>query len=273
MGVRKNQRDLTAGQKRDFVDAVLELKRSGRYDEFVRTHNSFILGDSDNGNRVGHRSPSFLPWHRQFLLDFERALQAVNPAVDLPYWDWTTDRSATSSIWAADFMGGDGRGGDGRVTTGPFAFDAGNWALNVRTDNRDYLRRALGAGARSLPTAAETRAVLAISSYDSAPWNSTSATGFRNQVEGWRGPNLHNRVHVWVGGDMLAGTSPNDPVFWLHHCHIDKLWSDWRRAHPASGYLPAAGTPNVVDLNDTMTPWNTVRPADLLDHTPWYTYA
>ncbi len=28
----------------------------------------------------------------------------------------------------------------------------------------------------------------------------------------------------------------------------------------------------MVDLNDTMKPWNTVRPADLLDHTPHYTF-
>ncbi|MEV8508535.1 tyrosinase family protein [Actinoplanes sp. NPDC051475] len=273
MGVRKNQRDLTATERRNFVNAVLALKRNGRYDEFVRTHNSFILSDSDNGVRVGHRSPSFLPWHRQFLLDFERALQAIDPSVNLPYWNWTVDRDTTSSIWGADFMGGNGRSSDGRVTTGPFAFSGGNWTVNVRTDSRNYLRRALGANGQPLPTAAQLQSVLAITTYDAAPWNSTSATGFRNNVEGWRGPNLHNKVHVWVGGDMTAGTSPNDPVFWLHHCHIDKIWSDWQAAHPSSSYLPTGGTANVIDLNDTMAPWNTVRPADMLDHKAWYTYA
>ncbi|MEV6601556.1 tyrosinase family protein [Actinoplanes sp. NPDC051346] len=272
MGVRKDQRNLSATEKKAFTDAVLQLKRSGRYDAFVRTHNQFIVSDSDNGNRVGHRSPSFLPWHRQFLLDFERALQAINPAVNLPYWNWTVDRTATSSIWAADFMGGNGRSSDGQVTTGPFAFNTGNWTINVRSDTRNYLRRSLGAGGRSLPTATQLQTVLAQTVYDVAPWNSTSATGFRNQLEGWRGPGMHNSVHVWVGGDMQTGTSPNDPVFWLHHCHIDKLWSDWQRAHPTSGYLPTGNTTNVVDLNDTMTPWGTVRPSDMLSHTAWYTY-
>ncbi|GAA3004698.1 hypothetical protein GCM10020229_15770 [Kitasatospora albolonga] len=79
-------------------------------------------------------------------------------------------------------------------------------------------------------------------------------------------------MHVWVGGMMSTGMSPNDPVFWLHHCFIDKLWSEWQKRHPSSPYLPAAGTTNVVDLNDTMKPWNNVTPADMLDHTALYTY-
>ncbi|MGN9775361.1 tyrosinase MelC2 [Micromonospora sp. H33] len=273
MGIRKNQRDLTPTERRAFVDAVLALKRSGVYDQFVRTHNDFILGDTDTGNRVGHRSPSFLPWHRQFLLEFERALQAVDPAVNLPYWDWTTDRSATSSLWSPDFLGGNGRSGDGQITTGPFAYATGNWPLSVRVDSRSYLRRQFGAAGQSLPTSSQVATVLAQTGYDVAPWNSTSASGFRNLVEGWRGPNLHNRVHVWVGGTMATGVSPNDPVFWLHHCHVDKLWSNWQRARPSAGYLPTGGTANVVDLHDVMSPWNTVSPADLLSHDAWYTYA
>src|SRR2546430_12048936 len=100
MAVRKNQANLTADEKRAFIQALLELKRNGRYDAFVTTHNQFIMNDSDNGERVGHRSPSFLPWHRRFLIEFEGALQSVNPSVTLPYWDWTTDRTPASSLWA-----------------------------------------------------------------------------------------------------------------------------------------------------------------------------
>ncbi|MFI6444620.1 tyrosinase family protein [Kitasatospora sp. NPDC050543] len=271
MAVRKNQATLTAKEKRDFVNALLELKRSGRYDTFVSTHNSFIVSDTDNGERVGHRSPSFLPWHRRFLLQFEQALQSVDPGVTLPYWDWTADRTPTASLWGPDLLGGNGRSSDGQVTTGPFAFSGGNWPINVRPDSRSYLRRALGSSVASLPTRADAESVLAISVYDAAPWNSAS-DGFRNNLEGWRGANLHNRVHVWVGGHMTTGMSPNDPVFWLHHCFIDKLWAEWQRRHPDQGYLPTGGTANVVDLNDTMKPWNDTTPADMLDHTGHYTY-
>ncbi|WP_432128328.1 tyrosinase MelC2 [Streptomyces sp. bgisy082] len=271
MTVRKNQAALTADEKRRFVDALLELKRSGRYDAFVTTHNAFIMGDTDDGDRVGHRSPSFLPWHRRFLLEFEAALKSVDATVTLPYWDWTADRTSRSSLWAPDFLGGTGRARDGQVTDGPFARAGDRWPITVRVDGRDFLRRDLGAGGRQLPTRAEVDSVLAMGTYDTAPWNSAS-DGFRNHLEGWRGVNLHNRVHVWVGGQMATGVSPNDPVFWLHHAFVDKLWADWQARHPGSPYLPAAGTRNVVDLHDTMRPWNDVTPADMLDHTPHYTF-
>ncbi|OEJ23562.1 tyrosinase [Streptomyces agglomeratus] len=271
MTVRKNQAHLTPTEKRNFVDALLELKRSGRYDTFVTTHNAFIMSDTDNGDRVGHRSPSFLPWHRRFLIQFEQALQAVNPEVALPYWDWTVDRSPTSSLWAADFLGGTGRSRDGQVSDGAFAVTAGKWPVSVRVDGRGFLRRALGSGGQQLPTRAEVDAVLAMPTYDTAPWNSAS-DGFRNHLEGWRGVNLHNRVHVWVGGQMGTGVSPNDPVFWMHHAFIDRLWAQWQARHPGSTYLPAVQTRNVVSLNDVMRPWNDVTPADMLDHTRHYTY-
>ncbi|GAA1819340.1 tyrosinase family protein [Planosporangium flavigriseum] len=275
MGTRKNQIRLSASEKRAFVNAVIALKRRGGYDDFVRTHNNFILSDQDSGPRVAHRSPSFGPWHRQFLLEFERALQSIDPSVNLPYWDWTTDRSPTSSLWAPDFLGGNGRRSDQQVTTGPFAYQTGNWTLTVRVDSRQYLCRNLGASGQSLPTAAEVRQVLAITPYDAPPWNSGSS-GFRNQLEGWQGPNIHNRVHAWIGGHMASGVSPNDPVFWLHHCFVDKLWADWQAAHPDQGYLPAStagGTPQVVSLDDRMRPWGDVTPRDLLDHRTFYEYA
>ncbi|MEV8525205.1 tyrosinase family protein [Streptomyces sp. NPDC052000] len=271
MAVRKNQADLTTDEKRRFVAALLQLKRNGRYDTFVSTHNAFIMSDTDTGDRVGHRSPSFLPWHRRFLIEFEQALQSVDASVTLPYWDWTADRTATSSLWAADFLGGTGRSRDGQVMDGPFAQSAGGWNLNIRVDGRTYLRRALGAAVAQLPTRAEVDGVLAMTTYDMAPWNSAS-DGFRNHLEGWRGVNLHNRVHVWVGGQMATGASPNDPVFWMHHAFVDKLWTQWQSRHTGSSYLPTAGTQDVVDLHDTMRPWNNVTPADLLDHRRYYTY-
>lgn len=269
--MRKNQATLTAAEKRNFIRALLELKRRGRYDRFVSTHRDFVTSDTDFGPRVAHRGPSFLPWHRQFLLDFEGELQAVDDSVELPYWDWTMDRNLDASIWRADFLGGNGRSDDGQVMTGPFAGRGRRWRVTIRVDSRDFLRRSLGSGRRPLPTRAELDSVLAMASYDQAPWNSRSE-GFRNHLEGWRGVDLHNRVHVWASGHMATGASPNDPVFWLHHCFIDKLWADWQRLHPESGYLPERPTENVVSLHEPMRPWNDVTPAHMLDHRPFYAY-
>jgi Common central domain of tyrosinase len=85
---------------------------------------------------------------------------------------------------------------------------------------------------------------------------------------------MHNRVHVWVGGSMGPVTSPNDPVFFLHHCFIDKLWADWQRLHQNDAgyqpYLPNGGARQGHNLNDPMRPWNqaddTVRPSQVLSH-------
>jgi tyrosinase len=263
---RKNQATLTASERARFVAAVLALKASGKYDQYVQWHIDSMSG----GNMWAHRRPAFLPWHRQYLLDFENDLRAIDPTVTLPYWDWTVDDSPSSSIWNDDFMGGDGRPLDGRVMTGPFAYDAGNWTLVV---DGPALRRRFGVSIATLPPLAEVNAALAQTLYDASPWSMSSTSGFRNFVEGWApspGPRTHNRGHVWVGGSMLPESSPNDPVFFLHHCFIDKLWADWQAAHPGAGYLPVSGGPAGHNLGDAMEPWaglgSTVTPAAMLDH-------
>lgn len=40
----------------------------------------------------------------------------------------------------------------------------------------------------------------------------------------------HNKVHSLIGGEMASMTSPRDPIFWLHHSNIDRLWRAWIRA-------------------------------------------
>jgi tyrosinase len=146
-------------------------------------------------------------------------------------------------------MGGDGA--DGPVATGPFAGVA-NWRLTLSEDSVDHLVRGFGLDPQlnRLPTPSEVNACLAIGTYDSAPYNdSQSLASFRNQLEGWHVPpgstvvdGMHNLVHVWVGGTqgtMLPSTSPNDPIFFLHHCNIDRLWALWQLQHKDdAGFRP-----------------------------------
>ena len=51
-----------------------------------------------------------------------------------------------------------------------------------------------------------------------------SFAGFQSLVEG----TIHSGTHIAVGGDMAGASSPTDPLFWLHHAFIDKLWGDWQ---------------------------------------------
>jgi tyrosinase len=57
-----------------------------------------------------------------------------------------------------------------------------------------------------------------------------------------------------VLGTMSANTSLNDPVFWLHHVNIDRLWNVWMERHGAS-YLPETGGALGHNIDDHMWPY------------------
>jgi len=65
---------------------------------------------------------------------------------------------------------------------------------------------------------------------------------------------------------MEPMTSPNDPVFFLHHCFVDKIWADWQvqqdndwkengYAGKAPRYNPSSGGPEGHNLGDVLRPW------------------
>ena len=65
---------------------------------------------------------------------------------------------------------------------------------------------------------------------------------------------------------MEPMTSPNDPIFFLHHCFIDKVWADWqalqREQNPEATphYAPEQGGPPGHNVDDPLKPWQrTVR--------------
>ena len=45
---------------------------------------------------------------------------------------------------------------------------------------------------------------------------------------------LHDRVHIAVGGNMDTAASPSDPIFFLHHANIDRLFAQWQATHAGS---------------------------------------
>jgi tyrosinase len=268
MRIRRNIKELTSGQKSSFVDAVLKLKKApgvlltngNRYDDYVQIHVNAMMastlidpnGDPDDINNIypgwAHNGPAFFPWHRVLLLEFENDLRKIsnNLEVTIPYWDWT-DTDPKASPFTEDFMGGDGvsTGTEegGKVIDGPFAYDGPNhWTINVNDPMEDhsgphppkYLTRGLGRrnDAKSLPDSTVVNKALNNPVYDYPPWKFAKSTprGARAQIE----YDLHNLVHRYVTGNMITMASPNDPVFWLHHANIDRLWGDWQRKNQES---------------------------------------
>lgn len=325
MATRRCIRDLTSDEKKLFIDALFALKheRTGNdnlstYDRYVVLHSramgqySWFDGDlgatmaerfsqtlppSNQNSRfltrrnAAHRGPAFLPWHREYLRQFEADLQRIlgDSNFGLPYWDWEHDGDLpvldqkTTPVW--DMLGGDGDPDFGNiVTTPPFGFDVSNNLLwtdpNIFADPKSwiivdpmgrqngFLRRALGREtdqnnnllAPSLPTSKDVSdAVNNIAQYDESNWDEQSSANksFRNVLEGFVGSSgLHNRIHQWVSGSMSPGTSPNDPVFFLHHCNVDRIWALWEQAHPNWIYVPKTNGPVGHNWSDLMYPWD-----------------
>jgi tyrosinase len=314
MGIRRNI--LTSAQARDaYVDGAKRLKAEllgptttdlgiggpvqqvNTWDLFVAWHhiamNRFTPPTQGDRN-AAHRGPVFLPWHRFMLLLLEMQFQRVlgDDQFALPYWDWAADgerpaaQQPASALWGANAMGGQGS----PVTTGPFAFDPARpdgWRVrldvsvqgDLRTVNRG-LRRSFAASAPTLPRKSDVAATLPLTPYDQPPWSTTSA-GFRNRLEGWQptatAPGMHNRVHVWIGGDMLPSSSPNDPAFYLNHCNVDRIWAA-QQARPGSPpYVPdgsASATLLGHRIDDQMYALlsSPVTPRQMLDVSRYYTY-
>lgn len=220
----------------------------------------------NTGDRNGaHRGPVFLPWHREYLRRLELEMQKIVPGIMLPYWDWAADAALedprTAEIWGEDLMGGDGDPANGYIIAdGPYT--EADWPIPADLEG-PAIRRRMGvfevldddtgtiqSQALELSGQDEVDAALALQQYDSPNWN-RQADGFRRALEGWNdagpgqltGSRMHNIVHLWTGGmwveddngtlrqrrgSMVPATSPNDPVFFLNHCFVDKLWADWQ---------------------------------------------
>lgn len=58
-------------------------------------------------NFCPHGNWFFLPWHRAYLVMYERLIRSVtgNPQSALPYWDWTADRQLPAAFAQSTFNG------------------------------------------------------------------------------------------------------------------------------------------------------------------------
>lgn len=301
MRIRRSVNRLGAAEKADYVRAVKALKEEKARaapgpagEQFQGSWYDWYVWVHEVAAPLYHQCPLFLPWHRLFIMSFEKSLsERLGKDFALPYWDWANDAAEPESahLWAADFLGGDGApdagvalvGLDSRVPVrdGPFA----GWATfgdPLRpTLERQFRMNLWQNQDQGLPKPEDVDWALAATVYDMPPWNSNSPDGFRNRLEGFPvAPRteitLHNRVHMWIGGSMLPMTSPNDPVFFLHHCNVDRLWSRWQALHPDQGYQPldhpqfgqavdmwpfaSQGWPVPAGLSCTRDVWDHVNP-------------
>lgn len=295
MGIRKNAKFLTPAEREDFVKACVLLKaeivnpgapvadRYSRWDELTALHrmiqNAFSpLGSGINFGHGGLGSYSFLSWHRYFLLHVERLLQDKVPGVMIPYWDWTdpaplmTDtflgpNGDTTGVIRTGYFAATAPGAGANTTPAPSWWPAGltGWLLppTYNINGGQWvgpLRRRVGTPS-GLPSVNDVRDTLARSSYATFQQTLEGGAGLAS------GNQMHNGMHVWVGGSAGTGNghmrhpdaSPHDPFFYLHHCNIDRLWAMWQADGHANDYPTSGGNPG-HHRDDLMYPWVGTEP-------------
>lgn len=211
-----------------------------------------------------HQSWYFLPWHRGYLMALETQIRAEiaalgGPADDwaLPYWNYFNT-------------------GQNRL---PAAFLTPDWP-DGKGDNPLFVTQRWGGLATATPYPIWTQTnIKAMQDADFTVPQPNMSTGFGGPETGfsWSGDrsggienNPHNMVHVLVGGQNDSQTFPPDapnglanqplegvmgdpnaaaldPIFYLHHSNIDRLWQSWNvfptgkpRTNPTDWMNPTA---------------------------------
>jgi tyrosinase len=161
-----------------------------------------------------HGTPFFLPWHRAYLYYFEQHLLDAGGQVSLPWWDWSTQAGIPAAYGSGELAGAP-------VSGIPAAQFTGQNIPEADRTRRDPGPTGPGHGPQGLPSAGQVTDLLKLSDFED----------FSTQLE-----DLHNQVHMWVGGTMSEiPIAAFDPLFWAHHAMIDRIWSLWQLAHPGAG--------------------------------------
>jgi tyrosinase len=262
--VRKEWRELTNAEKAEYLRAAVCLRGlpkakyasitavTTRLDDLVYTH--FAL------NTQIHFVANFLPWHRWYVQLHEDLLRTECGFTGTqPYWDWSIDADALNTPNSPVFDPTSGFGGNGKLTgssepgfqrcvvDGPFANT--NLTLGMGWPNINDAGDRPHCFTREFNSAEGTdeNGELIIGDMQAGAYNSRvmeTIYGFDrfaamvNMLEGL--PHAQGlsslsslqleytnitAVHSILFGDMGPATSPNEPLFFLHHANVDRAWA------------------------------------------------
>ena len=202
-------------------------------------HNTELADNHPGWRTCQHGGWFFFPWHRAYLAGFEAIVRKVikglhGPADwSLPYWNY--ELPASNALPPA--------------FRAPKRPDGKDNAL-FSTSRLKYVNNGLG-----LSQLLQLLGPTATLSSTKGVHESTFSTGPANGFGGGPGPSspfqnsvpsdiesfLHGNVHVLVGGNAQPfekswmshfETAAKDPIFWLHHANLDRLWAEWAAKAP-----------------------------------------
>jgi hypothetical protein len=208
-----------------------------------------------------HENWWFLPWHRGYILNFERICRQLSgdPDFALPYWDWTATPQLPDMFFddvlnpagasymdfnslqdafrgpMTDFMAAlsadqmKSASARGFATVDDLMADIGSTFVPVAN------ARALTRQSPALPDFAQQAVAinvildtLGLTRFEDFA-SSSAMFHLDRPGAGQLESQPHNNVHGGVSGMMGDFMSPVDPIFWLHHANLDRLWGVWAR--------------------------------------------
>jgi tyrosinase len=215
--VRRSVWTLPAGDHTldEYAKAVAAMKGRSASDPTSWTYQAAMHGTYTTPvkplwNGCQHGTWYFVAWHRMFLYWFERIVRAAvvqaggNPQWTLPFWNY---------------------GAGGQQAKLPTAFRQPTTNNPLYEGSRNINGgQALSSLVTSATTALSRPSFTGVAQFGGGVTpvqQFSNATGRLEQTP-------HNDVHVAVGGIMSdPDTAAADPIFWLHHCNIDRLWFEW----------------------------------------------
>jgi tyrosinase len=245
--IRKNAASLSTGERDRLINALAHLNNqgAGRYADFAGTHVSAAIQEA-------HGRPGFLPWHRAFILDLERELQAIDRSVSLPYWRFDQPAPAlfTPAFLGRGVMNGPGTSAVVFTSTNPLRFwKAGSTPGIFRDPDFNVNAAPPGPVGQAFALTLGNPGAL-----------------FKNfrRMESISPRDYHGDAHVsFVGPIDSIPTAAQDPLFFMLHCNVDRLWALWQKQNARLNVATAASfettvPPNRIghNLGDTMWPWN-----------------
>lgn len=169
-----------------------------------------------------HGTWFFLPWHRLYLAYFEQIIAGIVAEQGgpddwaLPYWNYSNAANPNARRLPAAFRQPTTPDGD---------------ANPLRVTNRNGIANGSGDMATSAQVDLSCLLDPAFTGAFPVPGFGGPATGFSHTggVIGSLERVPHGAMHNAVGGWMSSfNTAGLDPIFWLHHANIDRLWTVWR---------------------------------------------
>ncbi|KXN69968.1 Di-copper centre-containing protein [Conidiobolus coronatus NRRL 28638] len=247
---RPNIKSLSSAQVREVIDVIYQVHNNK---DLLYKISKIHYDHKDEAHGV----PAFLPWHRQYLREFEKEMQKIKPGIVLPFWDWSRDSQAPerSFIFTPEYFGGNGQGRNLCVSTGKFA----NLQL---TYPRPHCL------ARNFDEGDAISSFYSPESVENVIARGTTYDVFRRNLEGTPHGLVHNNIGG-NGGDISTMYSTNDPIFWMHHAFIDLIWFEWQQRNPR---LAATYNGGSARSTDRLMPYNVPVSAVFDTKSPGYCY-